>query len=146
MLNEKVNPSKLRIVQIMRPKLAVILLLNSLVFGFVTAGHTEAQTSRDWRENKTVHSSTIKTESLNFFDINRNRAVPVALYAPVETQKKKQKLAIISHGYGMKNTEYSFIAETLIAHGYFVASIQHEIAGDVPMPTIGKPSEVRRPF
>lgn len=146
MLNEKGNPSKLRIVQIMRPKLAVILLLNSLVFGFVTAGHTEAQTSHDRRENKTVHSPSIKTESLNFFDKNRNRAVPVALYAPVETQQKKQKLAIISHGYGMKNTEYSFIAETLVAHGYFVASIQHEIAGDEPMPTTGKPSEVRRPF
>ena len=45
----------------------------------------------------------------------------------------------------MKNTEYSFIAETLVAQDYFVASIQHELPTDEPMPTIGKPAEVRRP-
>ena len=71
-----------------------------------------------------------------------------ALYSPVSApgkSKAKLKLAILNHGYGMKNTEYSFIAKTLVARGFLVASIQHELPGDDPIPTVGKPSEVRRP-
>ncbi|AWM32908.1 alpha/beta hydrolase [Hymenobacter nivis] len=55
------------------------------------------------------------------------------------------KAAILSHGYGGQNTAYSFIARSLVAHGYFVASIQHELPTDVPIPTVGPPQVVRRP-
>lgn len=133
----------------MKRNSVLIFLLSSLVFGFLTAGQAGAQTSPGERENKNAAKSSIKIENLDLFDKTRNRPVPVALYSPIDEPGKseagKLKLAIISHGYGMKNTEYSFIAEALVARGYLVASIQHEIAGDEPMPTIGKPSEVRRP-
>lgn len=134
----------------MKRKLVIILFLNLLVFVFLTAGQAEAQTALDGQENKANRNSSIKTESLDLFDKSRNRSVPVALYSPVsesgKPKAKKLKLAIINHGYGMKNTEYSFIAETLLRHGYSVASIQHELPTDEPMPMTGKPSEVRRPF
>lgn len=127
-----------------------ILFLHLLVFGFLTAGRTGAQTASGGRENTLNRNSRIKTESLDLFDKKRRRPVPVTLYSSDseagKAKFKKQKLAIINHGYGMKNTEYSFIAETLLRQGYFVASIQHELPTDEPMPTVGKPSEVRRPF
>jgi predicted esterase len=133
----------------MKRKLVIILFLNLLVFGFMTAEQAGARTAFGGQENKVNRSSSIKTESLDLFDKKRSRSVPVTLYTAVseasKVKVKKQKLAIISHGYGIKNTEYSFIAETLVAQGYFVASIQHELPSDEPMPTVDKPSEVRRP-
>lgn len=132
----------------MKRKSFVILLLSLLVFVFLSAENAKAQTALDQRENKLIRNSAIKTENLNLFDKTRNRSVPVALYSPVSESpaKLKSKKLKLNHGYGMKNTEYSFIAETLVKHGYFVASIQHELPTDEPMPTVGKPSEVRRPF
>jgi len=44
---------------------------------------------------------------------------------------------IIVHGYGAKNTEYSFIANTLEANGYFVVSIKHDLETDKTLPTTG---------
>ncbi len=86
------------------------------------------------------------TDSLALFDAARQRAVPVALYFPGGWgSKTRLKAAILSHGYGGKNTAYSFIARNLVAHGYFVASIQHELPTDVPIPTVGPPRVVRRP-
>ncbi len=60
-------------------------------------------------------------------------------------KKSKPKLAIISHGYGGRNTDYSFIADNLVAHGYLVASIQHQLPSDAPLPTTGTVYEARKP-
>lgn len=54
-------------------------------------------------------------------------------------------MVIISHGYGAKNTEYSFIAQALAAHGYFVFSIQHDLVTDV-RPKTGTLWERRKSF
>ena len=83
----------------------------------------------------------ITPRQLSLADPSRNRAIPVALYS----EAAPSKLAIVSHGYGGKNTAYSFIASYLAARGYLVASIQHEIPGDEPLPTTGRPYEVRMP-
>ncbi|WP_221392695.1 alpha/beta fold hydrolase [Dyadobacter sp. NIV53] len=77
----------------------------------------------------------VKTDSLALFDNSRNRSVPVALYLPVSEKKiRKQKLIIFSHGYGENkggdNLVYSYLTENLASNGYFVASIQHELATD----------------
>lgn len=83
-------------------------------------------------------------ESLQLIDAARGRAIPVALYG-AESGKPKP-LALISHGYGGNNRAYSFIAEDLVKRGYVVASVQHELEGDAPMPTVGDPAVVRRPW
>jgi pimeloyl-ACP methyl ester carboxylesterase len=93
----------------------------------------------------------VETRSLDLFDKARGRAVPVVLYGlagatgkPVRG-RSKMGLAVISHGYGGKNTDYSFIAANLVGHGYLVASIQHQLPSDEPLPTSGNPYEVRKP-
>jgi predicted dienelactone hydrolase len=86
-------------------------------------------------------------EHLVLFDSARHRAVPVVLYRPAQASATAGlKPAILSHGYGGQHTAYSFIAQNLVAHGYFVASIQHELPTDAPMPTTGNVREVRQPF
>jgi len=83
---------------------------------------------------------------VNLFDSARQRVVPVALYQPRRGGRKMPwKAAILSPGYGGRHTAYSFIAQNLVAHGYFVVSIQHELPTDEPIPTTGIPRVVRRP-
>lgn len=86
----------------------------------------------------------VRVEMLDLVDASRARRVPVALYAP--TQPARQlRLAVLSHGYGAKHTEYSFIARYLATHGYVVASVQHEVPGDEPLPSTGNPYQTRMP-
>ena len=82
-------------------------------------------------------------QALELIDASRGRAVPVALYGAMPGKPKP--LALISHGHGGNNRAYSFIAEALAERGYVVASVQHELAGDPPLPTQGEPAVVRRP-
>jgi predicted dienelactone hydrolase len=83
-------------------------------------------------------------EAIPMFDEVRTRDVPVLLYGAVEGQPKP--LALISHGYGGRNSAYGFLADWLVARGYIVASVQNELAGDPEMPAAGEPRIVRRPF
>ncbi len=83
-----------------------------------------------------------KTDSL--YDAARQRPVPLLIYSSGQTGKLRP--AIISHGYGGGYDAYSFIAERLAANGYYVVCIQHDLPGDTPMPSTGKPYEVRMPF
>ena len=88
---------------------------------------------------------------LIFFDSLRMRKIPVAIYQPKDySSKEKQKLAIISHGYGHNRPSsylgYSFIANDLVSKGYFVVSIQHELATDDSLPKTGNMQVVRMPF
>jgi len=87
----------------------------------------------------------IRIESLVLLDASRGRSIPLTTYAASSTPARRRGLAILSHGYGGKNTDYGFIANYLATHGYFVASVQHEIPGDEPLPSTGVPYEVRMP-
>ncbi|HEX8535579.1 MAG TPA: alpha/beta fold hydrolase [Allosphingosinicella sp.] len=77
-----------------------------------------------------------------FTDPSRGRQIPVLLYG---LSHRAKPLVLISHGYGGRNTAYSFIANHLAGQGYLVASVQHELSGDPELPTTGVPSVVRRP-
>ncbi len=106
----------------------------------------------DWSKEPEVDNNPfIRTKSLNLVDKSRNRSIPVALYVSGESKGKakagiiKLPVAIINHGYQIKNTEYSFIAQALAAHGYFVVSIQHDLVTDV-RPKTGTLWERRKPF
>lgn len=58
---------------------------------------------------------------------------------------RKLPVVIISHGDTFKNTEYSFIANSLAAQGYLVASVQHHLPND-PSPVQWKTVfETRKP-
>jgi predicted dienelactone hydrolase len=90
-------------------------------------------------------AADVKRESFSLIDPARDRPIPVVIYTSATPEGGQLKPAIISHGYGGKNTAYGFIATYLATHGYYVASIQHEIPSDEPLPTTGKPYETRMP-
>jgi hypothetical protein len=87
----------------------------------------------------------IEHETLNLFDAARQRPVSVDLAVRRDYALKaddgfwKLPVAIISNGNTVKNTEYSFLANTLAAKGYLVASIQQDLPSDPPLMT--KPGE-----
>jgi peptidoglycan-N-acetylglucosamine deacetylase len=85
----------------------------------------------------------LDVKNIQMQDTSRNRLVPVVIY---QGEKLNKQVVIISHGYGIKNTEYSFIANTLAARGYFVASIQHDLETDKPLPTTGNLFDRRKPL
>ncbi|MCC3160642.1 alpha/beta hydrolase [Hymenobacter sp. 15J16-1T3B] len=83
----------------------------------------------------------VLVQQLAWFDAARQRSVPVTLYLAdtaagrrAAPQRAAQKVAILNHGYGSSATAYSFLARLLVAHGYVVASVQHELPGDAPLP------------
>ncbi len=86
-------------------------------------------------------------DSVSLFDSSRSRKIPVLFYAAEKSgnESEKPKLAVISHGYGGRSSDYSFIAKTLVMHGYVVASIQHELPSDEPMATTGNLYQTRMP-
>ena len=90
-------------------------------------------------------AANVRVESLSLFDAKRNRSIHVQIYAAEPVTSAKLKPAIISHGYGGKNTAYGFIARHLARRGFYVASIQHEIPGDAPLPITGEPYVTRMP-
>jgi hypothetical protein len=83
----------------------------------------------------------IRSETLNLFDVARNRAVAVEIVVLRDSELRADTglvtlpVAIISHGNTVRNTEYSFLANILAARGYLVASIQHDLPSDLPLVT-----------
>jgi len=93
----------------------------------------------------------IEHETLNLFDAARQRPVAVDVAVRRDYAMKaedgfwKLPVAIISNGNTVKNTEYSFLANTLAARGYLVASIQQDLPTDPPLMTkVGEPYVGRR--
>lgn len=113
----------------------------TLLFSLLMSSSTWASNTNSLVDSTNV---TIRTDSLKLFDTLRSRLIPVALYMP-QPATAPLKLAVLSHGYEGSNKAYSFIAHNLVAHGYLVASIQHELPTDEPIPMTGNPYEVRMP-
>ncbi|MBX7171235.1 MAG: class A beta-lactamase, subclass A2 [Pyrinomonadaceae bacterium] len=89
---------------------------------------------------------SIFTQSLYLVDESRkNRSVPVEIYQNKNPKISNNQLVLLNPGYKGANTEYSFIAENLANQGYFVASIQHDLATDEPIATTGNLYELRMP-
>ena len=93
----------------------------------------------------------IRHETLNLFDVARQRPVAVDLAVRTDYEMKanagywKLPVAIISNGNTVKNTEYSFLANVFAARGFLVASIQQDLPSDPPLMTkVGRPYVGRR--
>ena len=97
-----------------------------------------------------ISESSIKpTKLVDYFDSVRNRKVPVAFYYKESLAFTKMPVVIFSHGYGRNYPKsyltYNFLLGNLAQAGYFVVSVQHELATDDFVPLEGKPQVVRRP-
>ena len=93
----------------------------------------------------------IRHETLNLFDVARQRPVAVDLAVRRDYEMKanagywKLPVAVISNGNTVRNTEYSFLANVLAARGYLVASVQQDLPTDPPLMTrLGQPYVGRR--
>ncbi|HEX7883172.1 MAG TPA: alpha/beta fold hydrolase [Afipia sp.] len=89
----------------------------------------------------TASKWAIRHETLTFFDSSRGRPIEVAVAVRRDREMRANAgmltlpVAIVNHGNTVKFTEYSFLANVLAARGYFVASIQHDLASDAPLVT-----------
>ena len=66
----------------------------------------------------TLPKFQVKLDTVNLFDKQRNRIIPVAFYFPKTNQKiENQKVVILSHGYSENrlgaNKSYSFLTKNL---------------------------------
>ena len=75
--------------------------------------------------------------TLALFDEKRSRRIPVEIYLPSEsircTAERRCPVAVVSAGYGVRHTSYSFIADALNDQGYLVVAVQHELPSDPPL-------------
>lgn len=94
-------------------------------------------------ESKSHYEFSLDT--LKLYDQSRQREIPIAIYKPTSKVSGNQKIVIFSHGYG-QNKGGDYLTEFLAAKGFFVVSIQHELATDSLLPMTGNPQIVRRPF
>lgn len=113
---------------------------------------TKNQKKEYTQQIKELNNQTkdFRLDTLTLVDSARNRVIPVAFYVPTQPLKRGFEVVIFSHGYGQNRggdyLAYSYLTENLAKHGYFVASIQHELPTDSLLPTSGIPQVVRRPF
>ena len=114
------------------------------------ANITEATSNK--HSGATNKNQFITTKEIKLYDKTRNRLIPINLYLNRKAQGKansgviKMPVVIINHGYTVKNTEYSFLANALAAQGYFVVSIQHDLKTDTAFPKTGNLYEQRKPL
>lgn len=108
--------------------------------------------SREARlERERLEKRSIVTQTFTFTDTTRNREIPYVLYHRVKVDTTKPiRLVVFSHGYG-KNYEknylgYTYITQHLARRGYWVISIQHELATDDPLPRGENLYELRYPI
>ena len=86
-------------------------------------------------------------KNIILYDIKHNREIPIAIYNnEAHIKNNKKTVVIISHGYGAKNTDYSFLANMLVDQGYFVMSVQYDLVGDPDLPRTGNLYKARMPF
>lgn len=86
-----------------------------------------------------------QSNAIKLFDATRNRVIPCEIYQS-QNAKIDLPLVIINHGYGVKNSEYFFIANALANKGYFIISIQHDLETDGPLSTTGNLFKKRMPM
>lgn len=91
--------------------------------------------------------ASVAVKNINLYDASRHRIIPILIYADSELKDTTGKsIVIINHGYTVKNSEYSFIANKLASQGYTVISIQHDLKNDPTFPTTGTLYLKRKPL
>lgn len=83
------------------------------------------------------------------YDSSRNRVIPIAIYQPQKVNSKT-KVIIFNHGYdGNKNSKsnqtYAYLNRFLAEKGFYIISIQHELAGDSLLAMEGDFKNTRMP-
>lgn len=92
-------------------------------------------------------SGAVSAKSITLVDNARERKIPAELYYPDKqqlcTQKQPCPVVLLSAGYGVPHSEYTFLAETFTDSGYLVVAIGHELPGDPALSVSGNLYETR---
>ena len=81
---------------------------------------------------------------VSFCDSSRNREISAAIYEPLSVEQPA-RFAIVSAGYGVPDTSYSFLADALCRSGVLVVCIQHHLPSDPPLAQSGNLRTLRMP-
>ena len=99
----------------------------------------------------TLSASSATPKSLNLTSINddvRGRLIPIKLYPPIRpekcTERNKCKVLVLSSGYGLQYTDYSFLANKFSRLGYLTVAVQHELPGDPSLSVEGDLYQTRQ--
>lgn len=117
---------------------ALFRLIILLITPFVTYSQevTISENHEYGLYSKKAGNMQVTVQRADLYDSIRDRNIPIIMNHPKVSGDsiEKQKLVIISHGYGYNTGKsylgYSFIADYLSSKGYFVVSIQHELPND----------------
>lgn len=92
---------------------------------------------------------TVVADTITLFDGDRERPVPIAIYHRAAPASEPAEVVVISHGYnaGQPGTylRFSSLAGHLVANGYVVVSVQHELPTDPPLAMNGDLRKERLP-
>ena len=81
------------------------------------------------------------------YDESRDRHIPIEVSHPVEKEQcnetEKCPVALLSAGYGVSHTKYTFLSDQLNQLGYMVVAIGHELENDPPLSVSGNLYETR---
>ncbi|CAN7593468.1 alpha/beta hydrolase family protein [Acidovorax delafieldii] len=73
-----------------------------------------------------VDAALFTVQSLDWFDVQRQRQVPAKLYLPAaEAAAGSLPLVVFSHGIGGSRDGYSYLGRYFAAHGYGSLHVQH---------------------
>lgn len=94
-------------------------------------------------------TSQARTMLMVLTDHDRGREVPIQVYFPGEGSDCVARaicpVALLSPGYGIPHTSYSFLANNLTEQGYLVVAVQHDLPSDPPLTGKGDLVVVRTP-
>ena len=97
----------------------------------------------------TSGTKSVAPTSVVLRDADRGRDVPIHLTLSKHPDKctftRRCPVAVISGGYGVPYTAYSFVANALSELDYTVVSIQHDLPGDAPLARHGDLHTLRMP-
>ena len=81
------------------------------------------------------------------YDESRDRHIPIDVSHPIESEHcneaQKCPVALLSAGYGISHTNYTFLSKHLNQLGYMVVAIGHELENDPPLSVSGNLYETR---
>jgi len=81
------------------------------------------------------------------YDESRDRSIPIQISSPTSEEQcsefQKCPVALLSAGYGVSHTKYSFLSKRLNQLGYMVVAIGHELESDPPLSVSGDLYETR---
>lgn len=133
----------------MKTKILFFLLVVSMILGCTPKVTQKTSFNSDvyLTGHYTIPDAKILTDTITLHDSTRNRLIPIATYyTQNQHNTTKKKLVILNPGYGGKNTDYRYIANDLAISGYFVVTVQHDLATDDSLPKTGDIYKLRKPI